>query len=311
MVGLRDGFALVLRDYEAGTAAPFSDHPTANFIRRDLAESVADAIPATAYLVVGSAGQGNWAEVPWVSIFDEVVTTSAQRGYYVVYLFDLVGQQLFLSLNQGTVEVRRLADRHYREVLAQRAETYGRLLGAAVSGLALGPIDLHARRWLGRGYESGSVASIRYGAGELPEDDTLAADLGSFLELYGQLIEAVDATTAEAEPGSSEEGQSTALEGARRRWHQRIESSPALKRRAKRFHGSTCQVCGFNFGERYGEIGLGYIEAHHLVPLSELAGRPRELDPQSDFAVVCPNCHRMLHTSTPPLLLADLRGRLR
>ena len=45
------------------------------------------------YKVEGSPGQGNWAKVPWISVFDLLVTDSAQRGYYPVYLFrnDMLG----------------------------------------------------------------------------------------------------------------------------------------------------------------------------------------------------------------------------
>ena len=39
-------------------------------------------------LVEGSPGQGNWAAVPWISVFDPAITTSATRGYYVVYPVD-------------------------------------------------------------------------------------------------------------------------------------------------------------------------------------------------------------------------------
>ena len=51
------------------------------------------------------------------------------------------------------------------------------------------------------------------------------------------------------------------------------------------------------FENVYGSIGKGYIEAHHLVPLSQLKGRRFALDPERDFAVLCANCHRMVHRS--------------
>jgi hypothetical protein len=54
-----------------------------------------------------------------------------------------------------------------------------------------------------------------------------------------------------------------------------------------------CDVCGFSFLERYGEIGHGFIEAHHITPLGELrAGTVTKIE---DLAKVCANCHRMLH----------------
>jgi len=62
-----------------------------------------------------------------------------------------------------------------------------------------------------------------------------------------------------------------------------------VKRKAK----FTCQVCRFNFGEEYGELGQAYAEAHHVVPLSKL--REGTKIREKDFKVVCANCHRMLH----------------
>jgi 5-methylcytosine-specific restriction protein A len=66
-------------------------------------------------------------------------------------------------------------------------------------------------------------------------------------------------------------------------------------------------VCGFNFEDRYGELGAGYIEAHHLTPFSELHGQPKKLNPSTDFIVVRPNCHRMLHRKSPPVPPEELK----
>lgn len=55
----------------------------------------------------------------------------------------------------------------------------------------------------------------------------------------------------------------------------------------------TCEVCAFDFAERYGTHGSGFIEVHHKMPVSEMTlGQKTKL---SDLAVVCSNCHRMLH----------------
>lgn len=55
-----------------------------------------------------------------------------------------------------------------------------------------------------------------------------------------------------------------------------------------------CCVCGFNFEKIYGEIGVGYIEVHHLKPLNEI-NEKYQVDPVKDLRPVCPNCHAMLH----------------
>jgi predicted RNA-binding Zn-ribbon protein involved in translation (DUF1610 family) len=57
-----------------------------------------------------------------------------------------------------------------------------------------------------------------------------------------------------------------------------------------------CEVpnCGFDFFDRYGELGQGYAQVHHLIPLSHApsSGRTVRLE---DLAVVCANCHAMIH----------------
>ena len=64
--------------------------------------------------------------------------------------------------------------------------------------------------------------------------------------------------------------------------------------------------CQLDFAERYGPIGKGFIEAHHLKPLSSLTeGSTLTYDVAKDFAVLCPNCHRMIHRTPDP---SDLKG---
>ncbi len=52
-----------------------------------------------------------------------------------------------------------------------------------------------------------------------------------------------------------------------------------------------CECCSFDFMERYGEIGKGFIECHHKTHIAE-GERRTQLE---DLALVCSNCHRMLH----------------
>jgi len=69
------------------------------------------------------------------------------------------------------------------------------------------------------------------------------------------------------------------------------------------YHLTTTQLVlayGFNFSRVYGPLGAGFIEAHHLVPLSQLKGQIISLDPSKDFAVLCSNCHSMIHKFEKP-----------
>jgi len=66
-----------------------------------------------------------------------------------------------------------------------------------------------------------------------------------------------------------------------------------------------CEVCGFNFAVVYGERGHGFIECHHLVALAELL--PNTRTRLEDLALVCSNCHRMIHRRRPWLQPDELR----
>ena len=82
------------------------------------------------------------------------------------------------------------------------------------------------------------------------------------------------------------------------RLHRLRERNPRLirhkKQEAIRTTGKlVCEACDFDFAETYGELGQGFAECHHRVPLSSHAG-PRITD-LSELAIVCANCHRMLH----------------
>lgn len=53
-----------------------------------------------------------------------------------------------------------------------------------------------------------------------------------------------------------------------------------------------CEVCRFDFYRYYGPLGRGFAECHHISPLWQTGLRETRLD---DLAIVCSNCHRMLH----------------
>jgi predicted HNH restriction endonuclease len=85
----------------------------------------------------------------------------------------------------------------------------------------------------------------------------------------------------------------------------RAERDPALREEAIRIHKLNCQVCGFNFQEKYGDQGKNFIEVHHAKPLAEGKFQPSITNPETDLNVVCSNCHRMLHRKKGITLTID------
>ncbi|WP_342601355.1 HNH endonuclease [Psychrobacillus sp. FSL H8-0483] len=100
-------------------------------------------------------------------------------------------------------------------------------------------------------------------------------------------------------------------EGKRKlRTHLVRERNPKIiklaKERFKDKHGRLfCEVCDFDFFEKYGELGEDFIEGHHIIPVSELEVGQSTL--VEDIALVCSNCHKMLHRRRPWLNKMELR----
>lgn len=80
----------------------------------------------------------------------------------------------------------------------------------------------------------------------------------------------------------------------------------AAKRAALKDGNMHCSICGFDFEKQYGHRGAGYIEFHHIKPISEYA--PNEETKPSDLIPVCANCHRMLHRGKPWITPDELRA---
>ena len=94
------------------------------------------------------------------------------------------------------------------------------------------------------------------------------------------------------------------------RRHYVRERDPKLRRKkldeAFARHGCVaCEVCGFDFEATYGSRGARYAECHHVVPLHASGATTTRL---ADLAILCANCHRMIHRSDPWLTPDQLRS---
>jgi len=125
-----------------------------------------------------------------------------------------------------------------------------------------------------------------------------------------------EASRQEAAPLAPEDGEEEAQEGRilYRRHRVRERDRRLVQRKKQSVQQRTgrlaCEVCAFEFEAVYGRRGAGYIECHHTIPLAqETSVRTTRL---GDLAVVCSNCHRMLHRgdSSPTVpMLRQLIGR--
>ncbi|MUH36951.1 HNH endonuclease [Zobellia amurskyensis] len=96
--------------------------------------------------------------------------------------------------------------------------------------------------------------------------------------------------------------------------HKHRERNPKLNKKKKdtylkKFGKLDCEVCGFDFYEIYGELGKGFMECHHRTPLSQIDGE--SITTLNDLALVCANCHRMLHRELDILSVAELKKMIK
>ena len=109
-----------------------------------------------------------------------------------------------------------------------------------------------------------------------------------------------DEEVAEAEEGRI----LTRIHRARERNRELVAAKKAA---ALKTHGSLkCEACSFDFQETYGSRGAGFMEAHHLKPVSFL--KPGDKTRLDDLALFCSNCHRMIHAGRPWLSMDQLKA---
>ncbi len=143
-----------------------------------------------------------------------------------------------------------------------------------------------------------------YLSAAIPGEDITLLDAHSYvwsLYVVAEYRKAGGVEIPEAPDGESY----VATEGRRIAYYiTKYERDPKLRREAIRIHGSHCAACGLSFEERYGELGHGYIEVHHLKPLYSL-DEEAEVNPSTDMACLCANCHRMIHRRKNAVLTVE------
>lgn len=188
---MRDIITKILNEYSQAKNETFAGHSMGTFFRNDIPNIIYNTglIDSASYLITGSVGQGNWATVPWVCIFDRSITTSATKGIYIVYLLSKDCQSLYLTFNQGCTDIRREhSKRETIEIMREKArEIAGRIdargfrsdeeinLGSGLTELA----EL---------YQKGTIFYKEYKKAAVPSEEELQRDLSNMMEIYADFV---------------------------------------------------------------------------------------------------------------------------
>ncbi|MDP8212251.1 MAG: DUF3578 domain-containing protein [Candidatus Zapsychrus exili] len=186
---MKENLAQILLTYLPSKKSLLKSHPLGQFIRHTTPHMMIKlASISKAYQVEGSVGKGSWAEIPWICVFDREVTQTAQKGYYIVYLFRADMKGVYLSLNQGWTQFKdrfRSVSEAKRKIQAS-AEMLRNVLNSH-TGFNEKRIDLATKQTLGQGYELGHICGKYYDRDNLPEHSVLIDDLRNLLGVYREL----------------------------------------------------------------------------------------------------------------------------
>jgi 5-methylcytosine-specific restriction protein A len=193
---------------------------------------------------------------------------------------------------------------------AARESFIGRLTAAKSGGMEVLVLldkapasadDIRAGSWRSIEIEcTQRIQNVEAGGDPAGIEDGLSSVATTCLSLVTSLL-----SLEEVETGSA--GERGLPEGARISViANRYERSPANRAACLEHYGPVCAACNFDFEAMYGELGAGYAEVHHIVPLSELGGS-YVIDPITDLVPLCSNCHSMVHRVDPPMAIANLR----
>lgn len=173
----------VMENYMTAKQKPFKEHQLGILVRNDIPNEFEkiNEISTDKYLVSASVGQGNWAHVPWIAIMNKQITTSTQRGYYIVYLFSEDMSRVYLTIAQGVTETMREEMEKVKKGIQSTVPEDSKV--KIDDGIDLGD----SKR--AKDYAFSTAAYIRYDYNTMPSEETLLNDLKHMLEIYENYIE--------------------------------------------------------------------------------------------------------------------------
>ncbi|WP_082232068.1 MrcB family domain-containing protein [Halobacillus massiliensis] len=180
---LNSALTKITSEYLSEKNTPFKSNLLGKFVRSEVPAMInsLEFISQSRFIVKGSVGQGNWAQVPWISILDKHVTTSTQRGYYLGYLFSEDMERVYLTFTQGITESSKEQIKNIREDIRRTIQTDRYPTSLPIhkdNTINLGSSSK------GKGYEESAALYIQYDPKSLPSEADLQQDLKSMIDIY-------------------------------------------------------------------------------------------------------------------------------
>jgi 5-methylcytosine-specific restriction protein A len=288
----------------------------ANYIRKNVPEIITGLFKEVLkddMIVDASPGGGNWTHVPWIAILNKFICLksngriSAEIGYYPVYAFSKDEKFIMFSLGQGEKNVRDSYPENVDHILETRAIFLNKKIPesrkkfTSVSKIVLDKGNINAQRWV-----KSSAFGMIYKTNNLPTENELRDDFIEMINLYRKAIERGGVSEGlNTQNTLDQEQDSIGYEKKIIRHinleNQIIQTDPKFIKKLKKDKNYSCEACGFRYDKIYINYSekKDYIEAHHIEPKFKVKSNV-DLDKKlqrsaDDFAMLCANCHRMIH----------------
>ena len=184
----------ILVGYTKAKKERFAGNPMGTFFRNEIPNRIYNTglVNRSTYLITGSVGQGNWATVPWICIFDRNITTSATKGVYVVYLLAKDGKTLYLTFNQGCTDLRKNNSKTETiRIMRQRATEITEKIDSrgfkTDEDINLGD----SLTELAELYQKGTIFYKAYHKDSIPSNKVLLDDLKNMMDIYKEYSEII------------------------------------------------------------------------------------------------------------------------
>lgn len=237
------------------TSTKMKNNSVADRIRHGM-DYISDTkkISSKRFKFYGSAGQGVWAEVPWIGLFDVVTfKLSAQQGVYLVYLLSSDHKRVYLSLNQGWTAFK---NKYGTKIGLQKLDETTKSIRSIIRNKSLSHINkpiyninLGSRADNPKGYEISNILSIEYSRENMPSNERMIDDLKSMKELLINVISNLKITYGKNVTYSTNDDEDLSLESNNLLDYVEPEPVPQYKKQNK-----------INFKETYEKTDFEHIQ---------------------------------------------------
>lgn len=320
---MKNSFLRMHSEYLDQLALPFQ--PTQNSLcihfLNELPQIIQTAcgINVQKYKIHSSVGQGKWTYTPWLSIMDQQITTTATKGFYIVYLFQQDMQGVYLSLNQGTKYFRKKYSQHHpREKMKKVATHLNEILEFPDEIFSTDSITLRSTSDNAKNYTAAHICGKYYNFNNMPTDEQLVKDLQDLIAIYEQLQDIMNGMTSEQfidyilnyeevedtqfqmdiqyvdSVSTPESPQPIPNQGAVKevtKWKRNASIAKEALEKAQ----FKCEIDPLHQTFISNVTNQNFVEAHHLVPMRLQHQFNVSLDVPGNIVSLCPNCHRAIH----------------